>query len=78
MARERLNLTVDGELLASARGLRGWANDASMLIAALRALVADHRATQIDASYKAYDDRPLSEVDEWGDPESFREAAGSS
>ena len=78
MARERVSTTVDGELLASARGLRGWTNDAALLDAALRALVVDHRATQIDASYKAYDEHPLSEVDEWGDLASFREAAGSS
>jgi hypothetical protein len=77
MARERVSTTVDGELLALARGLRGWANDAALLEAALRALVADHRATQIGASYRAYDDHPLSEVDEWGDLQSFREAAGS-
>jgi len=78
MARERVSTTVDGELLASARGLRGWTNDAALLDAALKALVADHRATQIDASYRAYDEHPLSDVDEWGDLESFREAAGSS
>ncbi len=78
MARERVSTTVDGGLLASARGLRGWTNDAAMLDAALRALVADHRATEIDATYRAYDEHPLGEVDEWGDLESFREAAGSS
>jgi hypothetical protein len=44
MARERVSTTVDGELLALARGLRGWANDAALLDAALRTLVADHRS----------------------------------
>jgi hypothetical protein len=77
MARERVSTTIDAELLASARELRRWASDAALLDAALTALVADHWATQIDASYRAYDDHPLSE-DEWGDLESFREAAGSS
>jgi hypothetical protein len=78
MARERVSTTVDGELLALARGLRGWANDAALLDAALRTLVAGHRSTQIDACYRAYGEHPLSEIDIWGDLESFREAAGSS
>jgi surface antigen len=78
MARERVSTTVDGDLLASARGLRAWPNDASLLDAALKALVADHRDTEIDASYAAYEEHPLGEADEWGDLQSFLEAAGSS
>ncbi|MGB5533103.1 MAG: DUF2191 domain-containing protein, partial [Acidimicrobiia bacterium] len=29
-------------------------------------------------AYRAYDDHPIDESDEWGDLASFREAAGSS
>jgi hypothetical protein len=39
---------------------------------------ASHRAGEIDASYAAYDDNPVSEPDEWGDLQSFREAAAVS
>jgi hypothetical protein len=77
MPRERVSTTVDGELLATARGLRAWRNDATLLDAALAALVARQRAADIDAAYASYDDHPLDEPDEWGDLESFRAAAGS-
>jgi hypothetical protein len=78
MTRQRVSTTVDGGLLESARKLRAWTNDASMLDAALEALMADHRATEVDAAYRAYAEHPLGEADEWGDLESFRAAAGSS
>jgi hypothetical protein len=58
--------------------LRSDLNDAGLLDEALDALVARHRAAEIDASYAAYDDHPLDESDEWGDLASFREAATSS
>jgi hypothetical protein len=77
MARPRISTTVDGGLLREARGLRAWTTDASMLDAALRALLADHRAARIDAAYAAYDVRPIDAADEWGDLASFRSAAGS-
>jgi hypothetical protein len=36
----------------------------------------DHeRSAEVDAAYAAYDAHPLSEPDEWGDLESFLEAA---
>lgn len=53
-------------------------NDAALLDEALGALVARHRAAEIDAAYSAYDAHPLDESDEWGDLASFREVAGSS
>lgn len=53
-------------------------NDATLLDEALAALLANHKAAQIDAAYEAYDDQPLDHPDEWGDLASFREAAGSS
>ena len=46
--------------------------DAALIDEALAALVAAHRARQVDASYAAYDTNPLDEPDEWGDLASFR------
>lgn len=76
--RERVSTTVDGTLLGTARRLRGWKNDASLLDAALEALISANRAAKVDATYLAYDEHPLAEADEWGDLASFRAAAGSS
>ncbi len=78
MPRERVSTTVDECVLAHARGLRPWKNDASLLDAALHALVATHRAAELDAAYGTYDEHPLDEPDDWGDLQSFRHAAGSS
>jgi hypothetical protein len=75
MNRVRVSTTVDAELLRRARAAHGWRNDASMLDAALLALLARHRATEIDAGYAAYDEHPLDEPDEWGDLASFHDAA---
>ena len=77
MARERISTTVDGALLAEARGLREGGNDATLFDEALRALLARHRATRHDEAYVAYDEHPLDEPDEWGDLASFRDAAGA-
>ena len=78
MGRTRLSTTVDAELLAGARRVRAGATDAVLIDAALEALLARHRAAEVDASYAAYDDHPLDEPDEWGDLASFRRAAGAS
>jgi Bacterial antitoxin of type II TA system, VapB len=78
MARVRVSTTVDEELLAKARGVRSAATDAALLDEALEALLARHRAAEIDASYAGYDRHPIDEPDEWGDLASFREAAASS
>ena len=78
MARERVSTTVDESLLSRARGLEAWRSDAALLDAALTALVARHRAVEIDAGYSAYDEHPLHEADDWGDLASFRAAVGSS
>jgi hypothetical protein len=77
MTRVRVSTTVDGELLAQAREILAGKNDAVVLDDALRALLAGHRATEIDAAYAAYDEHPLDEPDEWGDLAAFRDAAGS-
>lgn len=78
MARVRVSTTVDEDLLAAARRSQGGVNDAAVLDAALSALLARHRAREIDASYAAYDEHPLDEPDEWGDLATFRDAAGAS
>jgi hypothetical protein len=78
MARIRLSTTVDSGLLESARRLRSDVTDAALVDEALAALLARHRAAEIDASYTAYDEHPLDEPDEWGDLASFRRAAAAS
>ena len=65
MARIRLSTTVDSALLTAAkpphrdhrRRIGRWA---------FRALLARHRAAEIDASYAAYDELPADQPDEWG------------
>jgi hypothetical protein len=78
MARVRVSTTVDEHLLARARQSRSTATDAALLDEALEALLARHRAAEIDASYSAYDTHPLDEPDEWGDLASFLKAAAAS
>ena len=78
MARVRVSTTVDERLLNEARSLRSSLPDSALLDEALAALLARHRAAEIDAAYAAYDAHPLEEPDEWGDLASFRTAAGAS
>ena len=78
MSRTRLSTTVDAALLEDARRVRSGVRDAALVDEALEALIARHRAAEVDAAYAAYDRRPLAEADEWGDLASFREAAASS
>jgi antitoxin MazE5 len=74
----RISTTVDQGLLTSAREVRSQLPDSALIDEALTALVARHRAVEIDAAYAAYDDSPLDMSDEWGDLASFRTAAGES
>jgi hypothetical protein len=78
MARIRLSTTVDSNLLEDARRVRSGVRDAALVDEALEALIARHRAAEVDAAYAAYDRLPLAERDEWGDLASFREAAAAS
>lgn len=78
MRRVRVSTTVDGDLLTRARRARSELADSALLDEALAALLARHRAAEIDAAYEAYDRSPLDAADEWGDLASFREAAGAS
>lgn len=77
MARSRISTTVDPELLQRAReAVPG--NDASVVEAALRALLERHRRAEVDAAYAAgYEEHPLDEQDEWGDLASFGDAVRS-
>ncbi|HEV3228904.1 MAG TPA: hypothetical protein VGY97_05465 [Solirubrobacteraceae bacterium] len=78
MARVRLSTTVDQGLLENARRVRSALPDSALIDEALAALLARHRAIEIDAAYSAYDEHPLDELDEWGDLASFRAAADAS
>ncbi len=78
MPRMRLSTTVNAALLEAARRVRSGGTDAALIDAALEALLARHRAAEVDASYAAYDEHPLDEPDEWGDLASFRKAAAAS
>jgi len=78
MNRIRLSTTVDAGLLSSARDVRAGITDAALIDEALGALLARHRAAEVDASYTAYDKYPIDEPDEWGDLASWRRAAEDS
>ena len=78
MARTRLSTTVNADLLEDARRVHPGDTDAALIDAALEALLAGHRAAEVDASYAAYDEHPIDEPDEWGDLASFRRAAAAS
>ena len=78
MARVRISTTVDRHLLERARGVKAGEPDSALIDSALVALLARHRAAEVDAAYASYDEHPLAERDEWGDLASFRAAAGAS
>lgn len=78
MARTRLSTTVDFALLNQAREAVPGATNAALIDAALHALLVRHRAAEIDEGYRAYDEHPLEEPDEWGDLASFRQSAARS
>ncbi len=77
MSRTRISTTVDAGLLESARKVTGKP-DAMLVDEALSALLARRRSAEVDASYAAYDARPLDEPDAWGDLASFRRAVAAS
>jgi hypothetical protein len=68
MGKVRVSTTVDATLLERARKAHGGSTDASLLEAALEALLATHREAEIDAAYRrGYAEHPVDEPDEWGD-----------
>lgn len=72
MTRVRVSTTVDAELIATAREVHGGGTDASVIEAALRALLAAHHRAEIDAAYDiAWAAMPVDTPDEWGDLASF-------
>ena len=78
MSRTRVSTTVDGDLLREARRVAAAGSDAKLLDQALGALLAQHRSAEADEAYRAYDEHPIDEPDEWGDLASFRTAVASS
>jgi hypothetical protein len=71
-ARTRLSTIVDGELLVEARRAVARTTDVELIDEALTALMARHRAGEIDRAYEtAYRDHPIGEPDDWGDLASF-------
>ncbi len=79
MAKIRVSTTVDRSLWEEARRLHVGPTDASILEAALQALLRGHRSAQIDAVYHdAYSRMPLDSPDEWGDLAAWRTQAGAS
>ncbi|MFN8038708.1 MAG: type II toxin-antitoxin system VapB family antitoxin [Acidimicrobiales bacterium] len=73
-----MSTTLDEDLLAEARRVAAAPSDAALLDQALTALVAEHRRAEVDEAYRAYDEHPIDEPDEWGDLASFRAAAPAS
>ena len=79
MARQRISTTVDAELLARARALDHTGTDASLIERALRALLAEVRAVEIDRAYSTgYAAQPMNAPDEWGDLATFGAAVRTS
>lgn len=82
MAKVRVSTTVDADLLDRAREVHGATTDASLLEAALTALLDAHRRAEVDAAYaRAYapdgEGSPAAERDAWGDLAAWRERASA-
>jgi len=78
MSQARVSTTVDQGLLEAARRVRATLTDSELLEEALHALIARHRAAELEAGYSAYFAHPLDEPDAWGDLASFHQAAAAS
>lgn len=76
MPKVRISTTVDADLLARARRAHGGTTDASVVEAALEALLREHRESEIDQAYeRAFREHPEDTPDDWGDLESFLDEA---
>ena len=76
MARVRVSTTVDGSLLARARAVHGDGTDASLVEAALEAMLREHRSVEIDEAYaRGYAEAQGDAPDEWGELDGFLDAA---
>lgn len=88
MARVRVSTTVDADLLERARVVHGAQTDASLVEAALMALLDSHRRAEIDAAYdRAYaagtaaaagqGATDAEATDAWGDLAAWRAAVSA-
>lgn len=78
MTKVRVSTTVDADLLARARQAHGETTDASLLEAALSALLDARRQSEVDAAYdRAYSATPVTAPDAWGDLAAWRRQASS-
>lgn len=76
MPKVEVSTTVDADLLARARKVCAGRTDASLLEAALEALLREHPSAGIDAAYlRAYREASVDEPDVWGDVAAFADAA---
>lgn len=76
MARVRVSTTVDDSLLARARAVHGDGTDASLVEAALEAMLREHRSAEIDEAYaRGYAEAQADEPDVWGELDGFLDAA---
>lgn len=76
MPKVRVSTTVDEELLLRARDLKRGSTDASLVEAALEALLREHRSAEIDKAYlDAYRRIPVDTPDEWGNLSAFLDEA---
>ena len=78
MPRIRISTTVSDTLLDEARSTLPDLNDAALLDCALSALCSEHRAAEVDRSYRVFDEVPLDTEDGWGNLADFLEAAEGS
>ena len=78
MPRIRISTTVDRDLLDDARRVHAGTTDADLVDEALTALLRGYRSAEINAAYEvAYRDHPIDDEDEWGNLDSFRNAAAA-
>ncbi len=69
---------MNDTLLDQARSTLPDLNDAALLDRALSALCAEHRAAEVDPSYRVFDETPLDTEDGWGNLADFLEATEGS
>ena len=72
-------MTVDADLMIAARSSLPGSTDSSVVERALRSLLADLRAAEVDQRYRlGYDEHPFEEPDEWGSPAGLLDRAARS
>lgn len=71
MPKARTSTTASDVLLEQARSAEPGLKDVDLLDHARSALRAEHRAGEVDRSYRVFADLPLETEDEWGNLENF-------